>query len=63
MNMSLTAKVDIPKNSAIPPQTPDIDLSVEDFLNLLFNLITPQKRNISLLNNPTSKLKISVSAC
>jgi hypothetical protein len=44
MNMSLTAKDDIPKNSAIPPQTPDIDLSVEDFLNLLFNLITPSKK-------------------
>lgn len=33
MNISLTAKEDIPKCSAIPPQTPLIDLSVEDFFN------------------------------
>lgn len=36
MNISLTAKEDIPKYSANPPQTPAMDLSVDDFLNLFF---------------------------
>lgn len=34
IKISLTAIEDIPKNSAIPPQTPHIDLYFEDFLNL-----------------------------
>lgn len=41
INISLTANEDIPKNSAIPPQTPDKDLSVDDFLNLFCKLIPP----------------------
>jgi hypothetical protein len=41
INISLTAREDIPKYSAIPPQTPDIDLSVDDFLNLFFSQIPP----------------------
>lgn len=41
INISLTAKEDIPKNSAIPPQTPEKDLSVDDFLNLFCKLIPP----------------------
>lgn len=36
INESLAIKEEIPKYSAIPPQTPDIDLSVTDFLNFLF---------------------------
>ena len=38
MNRSLTPKEEIPKNSAIPPQTPCIDLSVEDFLSFFCNV-------------------------
>ena len=34
IKISLTAKEDIPKNSAIPPQTPVIDRSLADFLSL-----------------------------
>ncbi|AIF45316.1 hypothetical protein X953_06955 [Virgibacillus sp. SK37] len=34
MKSILTPKEEIPKNSAIPPQTPAMELSVEDFLNL-----------------------------
>lgn len=41
INISLTKKDDTPKYSAIPPQTPDIDLSVNDFLNFLFKLNPP----------------------
>lgn len=33
MNINLIAKEGIPKCSAIPPQTPDIILSLDDFLN------------------------------
>jgi len=33
IKISLTIKEDIPKNSAILPQTPDSDLSIDDFLN------------------------------
>ena len=39
--MSLTAKEEIPKYSAIPPQTPAKDLSDEDFFNLSFNRVPP----------------------
>lgn len=39
--MSLTAKEDMPKYSAIPPQTPITDLSVDDFLNFWFNQVPP----------------------
>ena len=35
IKISLTAKEDIPIYSAIPPQTPFIDLSVDDFVNLV----------------------------
>lgn len=45
MNINLTAKEDIPKYSAMPPQTPLIDLSVEDFFNFLFNSIPPSVFN------------------
>ena len=42
INISLMLKEEIPKNSAIPPQTPNRDLSVDDFLNfLLSNVISP----------------------
>lgn len=41
INMSLTIKEDIAKNSAIPPHTPAIDLSFDDFLNFLFIAILP----------------------
>ena len=41
INISLTIKEDTPKNSAIPPQTPAIDLSTDDFLSFLFKQITP----------------------
>jgi len=41
MKINLTAKDDIPKYSAIPPQTPLIDLFDDDFLNLSFILIPP----------------------
>lgn len=39
-NSNLTTKEDIPKNSAIPPQTPIKDLSVDDFVNFL-KIISP----------------------
>ncbi len=41
MNINLTANEETPKYSAIPPHTPTIALSVEDFLSLLFNAVTP----------------------
>jgi len=41
IKISLTAKDEISKYSAIPPQTPAIDLSFEDFLNFLFKVTTP----------------------
>ena len=34
-NISLTIKEDIPKNSAIPPHTPNNALSVCDFVNFI----------------------------
>jgi hypothetical protein len=40
-NINLTPKGEIPKNSAIPPQTPPIDLSVRDFPNLFFKSTPP----------------------
>lgn len=40
-NSSLTPKEGIPKYSAIPPQTPLMDLSVRDFFNLFFNSTPP----------------------
>lgn len=41
-NKILTANDEMPKNSAIPPHTPDITLSRDDFLNLLlFTLLPP----------------------
>jgi hypothetical protein len=39
INTNLTEKEEIPKNSAMPPQTPDIDLSDDDFLNGFLNAI------------------------
>lgn len=39
INSSRTAKEEIPKNSAIPPQTPDIDRFFVDFRNVFFNSI------------------------
>lgn len=39
--MILTAKDEIPKNSAIPPHTPAITLSCDDFLNLLPLILLP----------------------
>ena len=41
IKISLTAKEDISKYSAIPPQTPAMDLFFEDFLNFLLKLPTP----------------------
>lgn len=41
MNINLTANEEIPEYSAIPPHTSTIALSVEDFLSLLFNAVTP----------------------
>lgn len=38
ININLTANADIPKYSAIPPQTPAIALSVADFLNLFLTI-------------------------
>lgn len=43
IKINLTAKEEIPKNSAIPPQTPIIDLSVCDFLNFCFICIPLQQ--------------------
>lgn len=40
MKISLTAIEEIPKNSAIPPQTPTIDRFVADFVNF-FCKVTP----------------------
>lgn len=41
IKISLTAKEDISRYSAIPPQTPDIDLSIADFRNLLYITYPP----------------------
>jgi hypothetical protein len=41
MNKILTMKEETPKYSAIPPHTPEIDLSAVDFLSFLFILIPP----------------------
>jgi len=38
INISLTANEDIPKYSAIPPQTPVNALSVADFFNLFLTI-------------------------
>jgi len=38
ININLTANEDIPKYSAIPPQTPANALSVADFLNLFLTI-------------------------
>jgi hypothetical protein len=50
MKIILTAKEETPKYSAMPPQTPLIDLSFEDFLNFLFNSIILLSKKITALN-------------
>jgi hypothetical protein len=45
MKISLTAKEDMPKNSAIPPQTPVIDRSFADFLSFWFKQTPPLRKN------------------
>ncbi len=44
INKILIKKDEISKYSAIPPHTPDIDLSFEDFLKFLFNANPPCKK-------------------
>ena len=47
-------KKDISKYSAIPPQTPAMDLFFEDFLNSLFKLPTPFYETIHMQLKGTS---------
>ena len=49
MNINLTANEGIPKYSAIPPHTPTIALSVDDFLSLFFKAVNPLIKVITLL--------------
>ncbi len=50
INKSLIKKDETSKYSAIPPHTPDIDLSFDDFLNFLFKGNPP--RNITTYLDP-----------
>lgn len=60
MNINLTAKEDIPKYSAMPPQTPLIDLSVEDFFNAFSNSIPPSVFRSKLkFNDSINRMSLS----